>query len=263
MSIPGILSKIVETKKREVAELKNREAEILSEAAAVSRVPIDFKERLASFNGLAVISEVKKASPSAGVICPDFEPVKMATAYEAGGAAAISVLTDVDYFQGHPEYLRKIREHVKIPLLRKDFIIDELQIHEALTLGADTYLLIVAILSPEELKKLILVGKKLGMTPLVEIHDEEELDIALGAGAEVIGVNNRDLRNFTVDMGLTAKLSSKVPEGCILIGESGIKTVEDAAGLKKAGCKGVLIGETLMREGLEGCGKMIGELITC
>jgi len=263
MSIPGILSKIVETKKIEVAELKKREAEILSDAAAVKRTPLPFKETLASFNGLAVISEVKKASPSAGVICPDFEPVKMATAYEAGGAAAISVLTDIDYFQGHPDYLKNIRAHVKIPLLRKDFIIDELQIHEALTLGADTYLLIVAILSPEDLKYLIGVGKKLGMTPLVEIHDEEELDIALAAGAEVIGVNNRDLRNFTVDMGLTAKLSSKVPKGCILIGESGIKTVEDAAGLKKAGCKGILIGETLMREGLEGCGKMIGELITC
>jgi len=160
MSIPGILSKIVETKKTEVAELKQREAEILAEAAAVTRTPINFKEALASFEGLAVISEVKKASPSAGVICPDFEPVKMATAYEAGGAAAISVLTDVDYFQGHPDYLKQIRQHVKIPLLRKDFIIDKLQIHEALTLGADTYLLIVAILSQEELEYLIGVGKK-------------------------------------------------------------------------------------------------------
>lgn len=263
MSIPGILSKIVETKKVEVAELKKNEAQILADAAAVTRIPLPFKERLAEFKGLAVISEVKKASPSAGVICPDFEPVKMASAYEAGGAAAISVLTDIDYFQGHPEYLKKIREKVKIPLLRKDFIIDELQIYEALTLGADTYLLIVAILSPEELKYLIGVGKKLGMTPLVEIHDEEELETALAAGAEIIGVNNRDLRNFTVDMGLTARLSPKVPDGCILIGESGIKTVEDAAGLRKAGCKGVLIGETLMREGLEGCGRMIGELKSC
>ena len=263
MSIPGILSKIVETKKIEVAELKKREAEILQAAAAVTRKPLPFKETLANFDGLAVISEVKKASPSAGVICPDFEPVKMAKAYEAGGAAAISVLTDVDYFQGHPDYLKQVRENVEIPLLRKDFIIDELQIHEALTLGADTYLLIVAILEEAELKYLIEVGKNLGMTPLVEIHDEQELETALAAGAEVIGVNNRDLRNFTVDMGLTARLSPKVPEGCILIGESGIKTIEDAAGLKKAGCKGVLIGETLMREGLEGCGNMIGELRTC
>ena len=263
MAIPGILLKIVETKKSEVAELKQKEAQILAEAAAVTRKPLPFKKHLAEADGLAVISEVKKASPSAGVICPDFDPVRMAKAYESGGATAISVLTDIDYFQGHPDYLKQVRENVQIPLLRKDFIIDELQIHEALTLGADTFLLIVAILSPEDLKYLISVGKKLGMTPLVEIHDEDELDIALEAGAEIIGVNNRDLRNFTVDMGLTARLSPKVPADCILIGESGIKTVQDAAGLRKSGCKGILIGETLMREGLEGCGKMIGEMRSC
>lgn len=263
MSIPGILVKIVETKKAEVAELKKREKEILSEAAAVERRPLPFKDILASADGLAVISEVKKASPSAGVICPNFDPVKMAKAYENGGATAISVLTDVDYFQGHADYLKEIRKNVAIPLLRKDFIIDELQIHEALTLGADTYLLIVAILEEEKLKELIEVGLKLGMTPLVEIHDEGELEIALRAGAEIIGVNNRDLRNFTVDMGLTARLSPKIPEGCILIGESGIKSVDDAAGLRKSGCKGILIGETLMREGLENCGNMIAEMRTC
>ena len=263
MSIPGILVKIVETKKVEVAELKKRKQEILSAAASVQRTPLPFKDILSNTNGLAVISEVKKASPSAGVICPNFDPVKMAKAYEKGGATAISVLTDVDYFQGHPNYLKEIRENVNIPLLRKDFIIDELQINEALTLGADTYLLIVAILEKETLKRLIEVGKKLGMTPLVEIHDEGELEIALNAGAEVIGVNNRDLRNFTVDMALTARLSPKIPEGCILIGESGIKSVSDAAGLKESGCKGILIGETLMREGLENCGNMIGEMRNC
>ncbi|MCM8525176.1 MAG: indole-3-glycerol phosphate synthase TrpC [Lentisphaeraceae bacterium] len=263
MSIPGILLKIVETKKSEVAELKKNEQEIRSAVAAVTRKPLPFKDILANTDGLAVISEVKKASPSAGVICPNFNPVEMAKAYEAGGATAISVLTDIDYFQGHPDYLKEVRKHVDIPLLRKDFIIDELQIYEALTLGADTYLLIVAILSESELNYLINVGKELGMTPLVEIHDEEELQIALNAGAEVIGVNNRDLRNFTVDMGLTARLSPKIPEGCILIGESGIKTVSDAAGLRKSGCKGILIGETLMREGLDNCGKMIGEMHNC
>ena len=263
MSIPGILLKIVETKKSEVAELKKNRDQIIADAKAVTRTPLPFKKILAEAEGLAVISEVKKASPSAGIICPDFEPVKIAKAYEEGGATAISVLTDIDYFQGHPDYLKAIRENVAIPLLRKDFIIDELQIYEALTLGADTYLLIVAILSEDELKYLIQVGKELGMTPLVEIHDENELATALKAGAEIIGVNNRDLRNFTVDMDLTARLSPLVPDGTILIGESGIKSVDDATGLRESGCKGILIGETLMREGLQGCGKLIGEMRTC
>ena len=263
MSIPGILVKIVDTKKVEVEDLTKRKEEILELAQNTTRKPLDFKDALASKPGLAVISEVKKASPSAGVICPDFDPVRMAKAYSAGGAAAISVLTDVDYFQGHPDYLKEIRSNVDIPLLRKDFIIDELQIHEAVTLGADTFLLIVAILEKQRLKDLLQLGRSLGMNPLVEIHDENELEIALEAGADIIGVNNRDLRNFTVDMGLTARLSPNVPDGCLLVGESGIKSVDDAAGLKQAGCKAVLIGETLMRQGLEGCGDMIEQLSNC
>ena len=263
MAIPGILVKIVETKEKEVAELKTRREQILADAKAVTRTPINFKKALVSAGGLAVISEVKKASPSAGVICENFQPVEIAKSYENGGATAISVLTDIDYFQGHPDYLKEIRKNVELPLLRKDFIIDELQVYEALSLGADTFLLIVAILSPEKLKELIELGLTLGMTPLVEIHDEEELNIALTAGAEIIGVNNRDLRNFTVDMGLTAKLSPNVPENCLLIGESGIKSVEDAKGLKESGCAGILIGETLVREGLENCGAMITKMREC
>lgn len=262
MSIPGILVKIVETKKREVAELETRRQQIIEDAKTVTRKPIDFKKAL-TCGGLAVISEVKKASPSAGVICRNFQPVEIARSYEDGGATAISVLTDIDYFQGHPDYLKAIRQEVKLPLLRKDFIIGELQIYEALTLGADTFLLIVAILTPERLKELIELGLQLGMTPLVEIHDEEELKIALAAGAEIIGINNRDLRNFTVDMGLTAKLSPLVPENCILIGESGIKDVEDAKGLRESGCTGILIGETLVRKGLENCGEMIAKMREC
>jgi len=263
MAIPGILLKIVETKKCEVKELYKRKQDILNAVELRQTKPLDFKQRLQDCQGLAVISEVKKASPSAGVICPDFNPVAMAKAYEKGGATAISVLTDVDYFQGHADYLRDIRKEVNIPLLRKDFIIDELQITEAYALGADTYLLIVAILEEDELRKLINFGKEMGMTPLVEIHDAEELQTALRAGAQIIGVNNRDLRNFTVDMDLTAKLSSDVPQNCLLIGESGIKTVKDAAKLKSAGCRGILIGETLMREGLHNCGAMIQQLNNC
>lgn len=263
MAIPGILVKIVETKEKEVAELEAVREQVLADAKAVTRKPLDFKNALKSSGGLSIISEVKKASPSAGVICKNFKPVEIAKSYENGGATAISVLTDIDYFQGHPDYLKEIRKNVNIPLLRKDFIIDELQVYEALTLGADTFLLIVAILTPEKLKELINLGLELGMTPLVEIHDEEELQIALAAGAEIIGVNNRDLRNFTVDMGLTAKLSPLVPENCILIGESGIKTVDDAKGLKESGCTGILIGETLVREGLENCGAMIAKMREC
>jgi indole-3-glycerol phosphate synthase len=263
MAIPGILVKIVDTKKVEVKELYKRKNEILQEIDNSVRKPLDFKAALAHAPGLAIISEVKKASPSAGVICPDFDPVKMAKAYTKGGASAISVLTDVDYFQGHADYLRQIRQHVDIPLLRKDFIIDDLQIKEAVALGADSFLLIVSILDQTKLTDLLQTGLGLGLTPLVEIHDEAELETALNAGAEIIGVNNRDLTNFTVDMGLTARLSPMIPENCILIGESGIKTVEDAAGLKKAGCKGILIGETLMRQGLDGCGDMITKLSNC
>ncbi|MCM8529846.1 MAG: indole-3-glycerol phosphate synthase TrpC [Lentisphaeraceae bacterium] len=263
MAIPGILLKIVETKKTEVAELEKNRNKIIADAEAVTRKPLDFKHHLQNSGGLAIISEVKKASPSAGVICENFQPVEIAKAYENGGATAISVLTDVDYFQGHPDYLSAIRKEVNIPLLRKDFIIDELQVYEALTLGADTFLLIVAILTPEKLQELIQLGTKLGMTPLIEIHDEEELKIALGAGAKIIGVNNRDLRNFTVDMGLTAKLSPLVPEDCLLIGESGIKSVADAKGLKESGCTGILIGETLVREGLHNCGAMIKDMREC
>lgn len=263
MSIPGILIKIVATKKTEVARLKLKEQQILTAAAAITRVPLPFKKVLSDCRELAVIAEIKKASPSAGVICPDFDYIQMAQAYEKGGATAISVLTDTDYFQGHPDYLREIRESVSIPLLRKDFIIDELQIFEALLLGADTYLLIVAILTPEQLKHFIKTGKKLGMTPLVEVHDEKELATALAAGAEIIGVNNRDLRDFTVDMRLTARLSPLVPAGCILIGESGIKSVSDAAHLKESGCKGILAGEILMRQGLSACGKLIKEMQSC
>lgn len=260
MSIPGILVKIVDTKKKEVSELQSRSTIIKEASERNTRKPLDFKKALSDKPGLAVISEIKKASPSAGVICSDFHPVNMAKAYANGGAAAISVLTDIDYFQGHPDYLKEIRQHVDIPLLRKDFIIDELQIHEAVLLGADTFLLIVAILEKEQLKDLLQIGRSMGMNPLVEIHDEKELETALYAGADIIGVNNRDLNNFTVDIGLTTRLSPMVPDNCLLVGESGIKTVQDAAQLKKAGCKAILVGETLMRQGLEGCGYMIDKL---
>jgi indole-3-glycerol phosphate synthase len=263
MEIPGILAKIVETKKRELVALYQRKEEIMLALATYTRKALPFKEILTNSQDLAVIAEVKKASPSAGIISPDFDHIKIARAYEAGGACAISVLTDEDYFKGHADFLREIRQEVNIPLLRKDFIIDELQIFEARILGADTYLLIVAILDDDTLKYLIKVGLEMGMTPLVEIHDAHELKRALNAKAEIIGVNNRDLRDFSVDLGLTARLSQDIPKSIILIGESGIKSVSDAKILSDAGCKGILVGETLMREGIAECGHMIKQMRDC
>ena len=257
MSIANILLKIVETKKKEIAELEPQRQSIKEAAYASTRQSISFKKALTASDKLAVISEVKKASPSAGLIAPDFDHIKMAKAYEQGGAAAISVLTDIDYFQGCPTYLQEVRKIVNIPVLRKDFIIDEIQIHEAKIWGADSFLLIAAILTTEEIKRFIAIGKELGLDALVEIHDEDELDKALAADSEIIGINNRDLRYFTTDLGLTAKLTPKIPKGKIIVGESGIKTAEDAKQLKNAGSDAILVGETLMRHGMEHCGETI------
>lgn len=257
MSIANILLKIVETKKQEVAALETQRQTLKEQAYASTRQSISFKDALKASDKLAVISEVKKASPSAGLISPDFDHIKMANAYEAGGAVAISVLTDIDYFQGSPQYLQEVRKEVNIPILRKDFIIDEIQIHEAKIWGADAFLLIAAILTTEEIKNFIAIGKELGLDALVEIHDEEELDKALAADSEIIGINNRDLRYFTTDLGLTGKLTPKIPQDKIIVGESGIKTADDAKLLKDAGSDAILVGETLMRHGVDHCGEAI------
>ena len=260
MALPGILKKIVETKKQEVAALEDQRQDIIDAAIAQKRQTISFKDAL-SQSPMAVISEVKKASPSAGIISKDFDHIRMATTYENGGAAAISVLTDIDYFQGSPEYLKEIRHEVKIPLIRKDFIIDPIQIYEAALWGADAFLLIVAILDLEQIKEYIALGKKLGLDALVEIHDREELQVALAADAEIIGINNRDLRDFTTDLGLSARLSVEIPQEKIIVGESGIKTAEDVKILKESGCHAILVGETLMRHGFDGAGNAIQEMI--
>ena len=259
MAIPGILIKIVETKKAEVAEsLKNKEA-IIAQAKSLPGKNSAFKNALQK-DGLSVISEVKKASPSAGIICEDFDHMKIAQAYQEGGADAISCLTDVEYFKGAPEYLQEICKTSTIPVLRKDFIIDPIQIYEAKAWGASAFLLIAAILTTEQIKEFIELGKELGLDALVEIHDAEELKKALEANAEIIGVNNRDLRDFTVDMDLTARLSKDIPNDKILVGESGIKTPEDAHKLFHSGSSAVLIGETLMRHGVEGCAEAIRKI---
>jgi indole-3-glycerol phosphate synthase len=195
---------------------------------------------------------VKKASPSAGIIRPDFNPVEIARTYEAAGASCISVLTDSEFFQGSLQYLRAIREAVHIPLLRKDFIIDPGQILEAIEWGADAVLLIVSILTDLELKLFISLCSEAGLDALVEVHDEVELERALQAGASIIGINNRDLRSFKVDLGTTERLIAKAKtlttSARIFVAESGIHTQNDVQRLAQAGAHAILVGESLMRE---------------
>src|SRR5581483_5102186 len=213
----NILDKIVEEKKREIARLPDRvlAAGDLRDALLERGERRDFAAALQSpkSGSIALIAEVKKASPSAGVICKDFDPVKIAREYEAAGASCLSVLTDEKFFQGSLDYLRQIREAVKLPLLRKDFIIDERQILEAIEWGADAILLIVAILTNEQLQKLHSLAIDAGLAVLVEVHDEAELERALKISPQLLGVNNRDLKTFKVDLATTEKLAKKIPVG--------------------------------------------------
>ncbi len=198
---------------------------------------------------LGVIAEVKKASPSVGVITENFDPIAIATAYDRGGAAAISILTDEIFFQGHLSYLARIRDQTRIPLLRKDFIIHEVQIHEAVVAGADAILLIVAALPQDQLLHLLHVAEESQLDVLVEVHDRHELERALETNAKIIGVNNRNLKTFTVDLHTTEDLSEDVPEDIILVSESGIKTPADAKQVYQWGANAILAGESLMRSG--------------
>jgi len=196
-----------------------------------------------------LIAEVKRASPSAGVMRDDFDPVAIARDYAAAGAAALSVLTDERYFQGHDDYLRAIRAAVSPPLLRKEFLIDPWQIAESRALGADCVLLIVAILTDAELRDYRETAEAIGMAALVEAHSEDELDRALASGATLIGVNNRDLHTFETTLATTERLGPRVGEGRLLVSESGIRTVADVERLARAGARAMLVGEALVREG--------------
>jgi indole-3-glycerol phosphate synthase len=197
---------------------------------------------------VALIAEVKKASPSKGVIRADFDPVEVATAYRDGGADCLSVLTDAPYFQGDLAYLGRIRDTVPMPLLRKDFLIDTAQVWEARAAGADAILLIVAAIpSAARLAEMRCLAESLGMDALVEVHDAEELAVATESGATLIGVNHRDLRTFDVDLGRFAELAPGFPAECVPVAESGIHTPADVARLAAAGAKAILVGESLMR----------------
>jgi len=248
----NILDKIVAEKKLEVARLRSQAGE-LKQAAAARKDFRDFAGALRRDDGVALIAEIKKASPSAGVIVEDFDAIRIAREYEDAGASALSVLTDEEFFQGRIEYLQLIRDAVKLPLLRKDFIIDELQIYQSVARGADAILLIVAILDAVQLKDFGALAKQLRIAALVEVHHELELDRALAAGAEIIGVNNRDLRDFSVDLATTEKLGARLKRGmcgkCTLVAESGINTRADVQRVAKAGADAILVGESLMRSG--------------
>jgi indole-3-glycerol phosphate synthase len=248
----NILDKIVAVKRREVIALRSQ-AEVLRGRAAARTDFRDFAAALQCDDGVALIAEVKKASPSAGVICADFDPVRIAREYEKAGAAAVSVLTDSEFFQGCIEFLQRIRATVNLPLLGKDFIIDELQLYQAMACGADAVLLIAAILDDAQLKAYLALARHLHLAALVEVHDEHELDRALAAGADIIGINNRDLRDFSVRLATTKKLAGIVRHGAcadrLIIAESGINTRADVERVAKAGVNAILVGESLMKSG--------------
>jgi indole-3-glycerol phosphate synthase len=243
----SILDKIVETKRQEVAAAKGvRPERELRAALADAPPPRDFFAPLAADGPIRLIAEVKKASPSKGVIRADFDPVRIAATYEASGASCISVLTDAPYFQGSLEYLRAIRQHVHLPLLRKDFILETYQLLEARCYGADGVLLIAECLDDCYLRKLHNESLELGLTPLIEFYDERNLVRVLDAGATLIGVNNRDLHSFRVDLNHTIRLRQQIPESCVLVAESGIHTRDDVLRLEAAGIDAMLVGESLM-----------------
>jgi len=226
---------------------------ILNEIAEKTRERIAGKKKGAEFekaltqNKMNFICEIKKASPSLGVICNDFDYIEIAKDYELAGASAISVLTEPFYFQGHDKYLSDISMHVNLPLLRKDFVVDEYMIYEAKFLNASAVLLICAILDDRLLEEYIKIAGKLGIAALVEAHDETEVKRALDCGAKIIGVNNRDLKTFEVDIKTSERLRRYIPDDKIFVSESGIKTRDDVKRLEEIGVDAVLIGETLMR----------------
>jgi indole-3-glycerol phosphate synthase len=239
-----ILDRIIETKRREVAERKEKTPlAVLEKRIAGLPQARDFEAALVPG---AIIAEVKRRSPSRGVLRADLDPAGIAGIYEAHGAAAISVLTDGNFFGGSEADLAAVRDAVTLPVLRKEFIIDPWQIHETRAIGADALLLIAAILTEEELSGYRKAAESLGMAVLVEVHDGTELDKALTAGAEIVGINNRDLRTFTTDIETARALVPRIPRDRIIVAESGIRTRQEIETLQEAGVRAFLIGETLV-----------------
>ncbi|HEY8123044.1 MAG TPA: indole-3-glycerol phosphate synthase TrpC [Myxococcota bacterium] len=245
-----ILARILATKRDEVAAAKRRESAeaIAARARTCARVPVSLRAALAGGEGARVIAEIKRRSPSRGEIRGDFDPVAIARAYTAAGAAALSVLTDESYFGGSLAVLEAVRAATPLPLLRKDFVVDVYQIDEARLAGADAILLIVAALSPGEIAAFAAHAASRGLEVLVEVHDAAELEVALACGAPLIGINNRDLRSFHTDLAVTERLAPKAAGRAVVVAESGIFAPEDIARLARAGARGYLVGESLMRE---------------
>jgi len=240
-----ILDKIIETKKTEVEQLKKQTTVSALKKTIARMEPCRDFRRAISPNTCAIISEVKCASPSHGRLIANFDPLRIARIYEQNGAAAISVLTDEKYFAGHKNYLTQIRQNVGLPLLRKDFIIDPLQIYETRAIGADAVLLIVHVLGAR-LAGFISLAKELGLSPLTEVHTKVELDLALAADAEIIGINNRNLDTFVTDTETSRKLKAQIPADKIVVAESGLMERTDIESLMQAGIHVFLIGEALI-----------------
>jgi len=244
-----ILDKIVAYKREFLAErMEETPFEEMAQLAEDAPEPLSFFEGLADGDDIAVISEVKKASPSKGIIREDFDPVGIAEIYAANGASALSVLTDEKFFQGSVDYLAQISSVIDRPVLRKDFTIDPYQIYEARAMGASAVLLIVSILSPEELASFLALSREVGLDALVEVHEESELVVALEAGVDIVGINNRNLKTFETSLDTTFQLIDRMPDEVLKVSESGIYTREDVVTVRDAGADAVLVGESLMRE---------------
>ncbi len=259
--IPSILRKILDTKREEIAAGRTHQNEdALRDVVADMPPGRDFTAAIErrSAEGPAVIAEIKRASPSAGLIREYFDPAEIASSYELGGAAALSVLTDREYFQGHPAYLQAARNHCALPVLRKDFIIDPWQVLETRAMGADCLLLIVAALGAAQLQDLAGEAEEIGLDVLVEVHDENELEIALNTPTRLVGVNNRDLHRFTTDLSTSERLRPMIPSGRCMITESGIHTRQDVERMLGIDVTAFLVGEAFMRA--EDPGRALQEL---
>jgi indole-3-glycerol phosphate synthase len=251
---PMILDEILEKKKKRISEAKHRvpRDELIAEAHLLKTHKRDsFLEAISKKDRLCTIAEVKKASPSKGILSFAFDYLKIAQNYEKNGACAISVLTEEDFFMGSNQILREIRGKVSIPILRKDFVVDPYQIYESKAMGADAILLICRILPLETLKEFYRIATELNLDCLFEVHNEEEIIKAIEAGARIIGINNRDLDTFRVDLHNSERLFEKIPEHVVKVSESGISTLKDMAFLSSVGFDAVLVGEACMRMGME------------
>ena len=245
----NILDRILDTKRTEVtARRAQRSLADLDRAAAAQTAPRGFRATLDAAPGYGLIAEIKKASPSKGLIRADFDPAAHARAYAAGGATCLSVLTDADYFQGHEDYLIAARAACDLPVIRKDFLIDPWQVAEARAIGADAILIIVAALADAQMAEIEFAALERGMDVLVEVHDEHEFDRALALKSRLIGVNNRDLRDFSVSFDRTYELVGRAPPGCTFVAESGLTSHADLAAMAAHGVRCFLVGETLMRQ---------------